>query len=632
MKLESENVKPAWESNKINFTIFGFDILDHSSLQIRLLTLFPADNKAEPIQCKLETILFPTKNRPYEALSYAWGSPSAIHPITLNNRPFKVPSNLHTALCYLRHEHVPRTLWIDALCINQIDSTEKSHQVRQMRSIYAGASRVLVWLGEADVDIDQAMEYLNRPSPAGQEPDENPVKGLQKIVTRSWWSRTWVIQEVFVSPFDPVVLCGDKSASWARLIDALESVTGDQMYTRPKDRFVENTDTFYMFIITQQRFGRERMCYGSLQFWLLTSIQCEAEDPRDRVYALLGLVGWTADEQEIEADYERTESEVWQSATVNVIRQRKDLEWLIFAPSGDVQKETKPSWCVDYSVRNWVRGAVERRWKSFNANGMDKDCFFFQFDRLGASTGRMLACFTNDIRSGSITVTGIEIGRIDFSSPSTCGKWRAAVPIIDSFDEKNREEIGDEALANILFDTSLFTKHAYLALKKRLSSDEAARKLAGGDVLKVSAGGMSFEELMKTHKDESQLDGYSMLMKAVSETDEYRKISSSEWGTFLPDEPDGFVYWAKYALLMIAYESGDQSFFTTSSGYIGLAGHTTQTDDVLCILFGCSRPAVLRPQEDGSFKLVTFTYTDNVMNGEFLEDNNPDEEKSFVLR
>ena len=302
-----------------------------------------------------------------------------------------------------------------------------------------------------------------------------------------------------------------------------------------------------------------------------------------------------------------------------------------FAPGGDVQKETKPSWCVDYSVRNWVRGATERRWKSFNASDMDKDCYFYQFDRLGASTGRVLVDFTNDIRSGSITVTGIKIGRIDFTRLSTCGKWRAAIPIIDSFDEKN-EEMAEEALVDILFDTSIFTKQAYLALKKRLSCDEAARKLAGGDVLKVSTSGMSFEELMKTHKHESQLGGYSMLMKAVSETEEYRKISSSKWRTFLPDGTDGFGYWAKYALLMIAYESGNQCFFTTNSGYIGLAGHTIQTDDVLCILFGCSRPAVLRPQEDGSFKLVTFAYTDSVMNGEFLEDSNPVEEKSFVLR
>src|SRR5436190_5670355 len=100
-----------------------------------------------------------------------------------------------------------------------------------------------------------------------------------------------------------------------------------------------------------------------------------------------------------------------------------------------------------------------------------------------------------------------------------------------------------------------------------------------------------------------------------------RPIMSSEWADLLPEEPADFGVTAYGAYVQIAYNAGDRCFFTTETGYIGLAGHLVQKDDVLCILFGCRLPAVLRPGEDGSYKLVTFTYTHDVMEGEFLRDN-----------
>jgi hypothetical protein len=38
-------------------------------------------------------------------------------------------------------------LWVDAVCINQLDPVEKGHQVAQMGRIYENAERVVVWLG-----------------------------------------------------------------------------------------------------------------------------------------------------------------------------------------------------------------------------------------------------------------------------------------------------------------------------------------------------------------------------------------------------------------------------------------------------------------------------------------------------
>ena len=85
---------------------------------------------------------------PYEALSYVWGQSEHPIQIIVNDRPSYVTKNLHEALMRLRDKAKYRTLWVDAVCINQRNDTEKSQQVLHMRSIFAKARQTLMWLGE----------------------------------------------------------------------------------------------------------------------------------------------------------------------------------------------------------------------------------------------------------------------------------------------------------------------------------------------------------------------------------------------------------------------------------------------------------------------------------------------------
>ncbi|KAF2464454.1 uncharacterized protein BDR25DRAFT_155150, partial [Lindgomyces ingoldianus] len=67
----------------------------------------------------------------YTALSYVWGKETgAKRAIVVNGAEFQVGVNLD-----------------NAICINQKDVEEKSDQVPRMRSIYSGASNVMIWLG-----------------------------------------------------------------------------------------------------------------------------------------------------------------------------------------------------------------------------------------------------------------------------------------------------------------------------------------------------------------------------------------------------------------------------------------------------------------------------------------------------
>ena len=51
-------------------------------------------------------------------------------------------------------------LWVDAVCINQTNISERTTQVRMMRTIYSRAACVLVWLGEAEATDDIALLLL----------------------------------------------------------------------------------------------------------------------------------------------------------------------------------------------------------------------------------------------------------------------------------------------------------------------------------------------------------------------------------------------------------------------------------------------------------------------------------------
>ncbi|KAI1504978.1 hypothetical protein F5X99DRAFT_405613 [Biscogniauxia marginata] len=144
--------------------------LSHQTLSndqtcIRLLELLPG-KRDEPVRCMLaETEL--NEIRSYEALSYVWGDPNDTITVFINNAAFKITRNLHSALLRLRDSTSNRTLWVDAICINQTDLTEKQHQIAIMGDIYRQATSVILWLGEPQESglhsNSEVQQFVSRP-------------------------------------------------------------------------------------------------------------------------------------------------------------------------------------------------------------------------------------------------------------------------------------------------------------------------------------------------------------------------------------------------------------------------------------------------------------------------------------
>jgi hypothetical protein len=135
-------------------------------MEIRLIELHPKlanTSTQRDLTPRCDIIHVSLDDKPnYAALSYTWGDPRDTEMITVGLSSVPVTRNLYSALEHLRYDNTVRLMWIDALCINQMDDEEKSWQVQLMREIYQRASFVTIWLGPADGTSDEVMDFLHQ--------------------------------------------------------------------------------------------------------------------------------------------------------------------------------------------------------------------------------------------------------------------------------------------------------------------------------------------------------------------------------------------------------------------------------------------------------------------------------------
>lgn len=132
----------------------------------RILQLWPGEG-SDPFFCSLQVVDISRAPVPFEALSYVWGRDMSDDVLLCGDDQgnllgqLEITKNLENALRGLRLPSQKRTLWIDAICIRQDDTAERSRQVGYMRSVYQYASRVVVWLGLKDATVRQAFAFAH---------------------------------------------------------------------------------------------------------------------------------------------------------------------------------------------------------------------------------------------------------------------------------------------------------------------------------------------------------------------------------------------------------------------------------------------------------------------------------------
>lgn len=292
--------------------------LSTNEVQLRLIDLMPGPGV---ISCRLRHVSLKT-SEPYEALSYAWGPPTPTRQILVNDRTFLVRRNLHTALGYLRKGaglgdgdaeglRLPRTLWIDAICINQEDNEEKSIYIPLIRDIYQACHRTIIWLGvhgwltksafkgieflsslSDDPDHPSGVRFYKWPEIKRQRSGNNGGPGwlvsvrsvwgelhaqaaFHSLFSRPWFTRLWVVQELALSQ-QAVFVCGIYKMDWA----AIERAQLVAMPFFPGDSLI--------MPLLLQKWSDDHGPYD-IGTHMLATWQKHATVSKDKIYGLMGL-------------------------------------------------------------------------------------------------------------------------------------------------------------------------------------------------------------------------------------------------------------------------------------------------------------------------------------------------------
>jgi hypothetical protein len=182
-----ENIR--FPGTKSNYPLPGisYQPLDFVNFEFRLLTLLENEDSSQEGQicCELKHAYLDDPPQ-YHALSYCWGDPTVITPILVNGLTMEVTTNLEAALRELRSQKV-KTIWVDALCINQQDPTERGLQVMRMGLIYSRAITVLAWLGPEAEGSAIAMDRLA--TKAAFHTEKWRVTSICALFERPYWKR-----------------------------------------------------------------------------------------------------------------------------------------------------------------------------------------------------------------------------------------------------------------------------------------------------------------------------------------------------------------------------------------------------------------------------------------------------------
>lgn len=284
---------------------FRYDPLDTSQDSFRLCKLLLGEYGA-PVECELFHDQLSGRSDLYYALSYTWGQTKGQRWIRLNGKPFHIQHNLFEALKAIRKADTDLVIWIDAVCINQLNLVERNHQVSQMSKIYSNAKKVLAWVGPAANGSDFLLAYTKKhfgskvdekdgkrseiPT-ASREDEESALRIFNLFIQRDYWHRAWIVQEIILAK-EVTIYCGT------------ESVDGFRFFLMGCFNFAVNrcTDATISNIFVH-RSSLEKGEPENLEQLLARYSRTCCTDPRDRVFSLLSLASDCSGNEESFTDY-----------------------------------------------------------------------------------------------------------------------------------------------------------------------------------------------------------------------------------------------------------------------------------------------------------------------------------------
>jgi len=585
--------------------------------EIRLLSLLPGKWNSI-IECLLHHASL-DENPRYEALSYVWGGTAKSRNILLDGQVFGVTKNLEVALKHLRHEQKRRLLWVDAIAIDQSNIQERSQQVKIMWRIYKSAKRVLAWLGEEADNSNAAMDLIEEMATAcqndkretaagiglspqdlidwGFNADEKDWQPFWRLFERTYWKRVWIIQEQFFSGDNGEdrkdrcrIGCGNR---WIRR----ESVTIVKSYigimSANPEAFQSDYNAYEGSLLGLREPLRSAMLYGvspsTSMFDVLrlarrnrapkANADCfptlmqvtrefEATDPRDRVYALLGMnERWKSN---FPVDYSKTVDQILKDVVQFAISEDRNLR--ILEGNRKLLAQNSPTWLPAhqrffFAGRPWVDEGLYR------SSG-----------NLSSETPR----FNDD---GSVIITrGIIVGTIS----NALGPFRSTV----TMRPVERHEYWQNIFRSIKLYRNGISIDRHETFWRTLLLDQINKVFPGKVISPAPKEFGSMAEIL---------------------------FADTPFSADHSEEPPPSEHMRSF-VSNLGSSTIHRCFFDTDTGYMGIGPFHTKPGDLVAVFIGGSFCFVLRPKGQ-CYELIGDAYVHGAMNGELV---NLDEQGNII--
>ncbi|PMD29821.1 HET-domain-containing protein, partial [Hyaloscypha variabilis F] len=347
------------------------DVYRYSALKgddtIRLIYLQPCDDLEAAIECSLKDARLNNYRDDigdhYIAISYVWGDVNDTRSILVDEKRLTITASLELALRHVRDTQRVLRVWADGVCIDQKDVHDRNRQVRLMGDVYSIALHTIIFLGLSSPQCDAVMRMISLGVPYEKESTNNSGRspsGLtasqfatvveDEIFSRPWFTRVWILQELVLSQ-NPWLQCGQYRIRWHVFCKYVLSSQPSLWKLKSRAILMDMNESRNKFrtVSVESSQKPEEFMGSSLLKLLQTRRGCDLTDPRDMVYAHLGLVDHEA-RGKFPIDYDKTVAQVYESIACFYI-EFAGLE-TAFSLVDYIQPEDRPgflpSWVTDW--------------------------------------------------------------------------------------------------------------------------------------------------------------------------------------------------------------------------------------------------------------------------------------------
>jgi hypothetical protein len=311
----------------------------------------------------------------YDAISYVWGAAEASIEVSCNGTDLAVTPTIFEMLCHLDSG---RSYWIDAICINQHDTEEKTVQVPLMHRIYSRAAFVVIWMGMPTMQSEKFMAEFsgllenmrkwNAMSSQNLQPlvnatdllvnDEDILHGMVHILESEWFERLWTFQECVLAK-QPIILHGNL---WISFDDFLVYIHDGQQHREPylsislaeADIWAASPVIFEacrtLKLYREHLEQHKALSHNWMTFLLHALRSRNAKEPVDRAWAITGLFSESLRSKlDPLVDYSDSgRSDFWRTHILfakTIMAEGQTLGLLAIPPTVEGRPYSVPSWC-----------------------------------------------------------------------------------------------------------------------------------------------------------------------------------------------------------------------------------------------------------------------------------------------